>query len=314
MCCYTHLSIDERELILKLYETISIREIARRLNRSASTISRELKLNVVKSTYSANGAQQNYLNRRKKCVRKYSLASLPLSEYVIEGLTMQWSPEQICGRLKRENGCQKISYNTIYRAFTNGLLPRELIRQLRKRGRKVVAASNERRGQIHNYRSIDTRPRAANERNRLGDWECDTVRGALNKGCLATFVDRKSRYLLAALMPDRKAATMTATIITIFSRLPKIKRRSLTVDHGNEFFGFKDVEEATSIPVYFADPYAPWQRGTNENTNGLIRQYFPKKFDFFSITTSQVDAVIELLNHRPRKILGFASPFEVFFS
>lgn len=314
MCCYNHLTIEERESILKLQGHVSIREIARQLGRTASTISREIKRNSEQGKYSANKAQQKYQARRKKCVRKRLLENPSIYDYVTQGLNKQWSPEQISGRLKKETGRQVISYTTIYRGFNQGILPKSLIRQLRKRGLKVIAASKEKRGRIHDYRTIATRPKAANQRRRLGDWECDTVRGALNKGCLATFVDRKSRYLLAVRMPDRKAATMTSAMITTFSRLPKNKRRSFTVDHGNEFFGFRDVEKAINMPVFFADPYSPWQRGTNENTNGLIRQYFPKKFDFLSVSQSDVDAIVSLLNHRPRKVLGFATPFEVFLS
>jgi IS30 family transposase len=250
--------------------------------------------------------------RRKRCKRKRRLDDPTLSEWVEAKLLLYWSPEQIAGRLAYEQGSRVISFVTIYRAVHQGNLPGVSNDCLRRKGRKYSPSPNETRGRLHGHKTIRERPVSGRNRSYYGHWEGDTVRGALNKGCLATFVDRRSRYLLAGLMPDRKAATLNATMKACFSGYPKSLLRSFTVDHGNEFFSYRQVQSALQTAVYFADPYSAWQRGSNENTNGLLRQYFPKKFDFHAVTRADVNRVVDLLNHRPRKTLGFRPPAEVF--
>jgi len=315
MCSpYQHLSIAEREKILVLTaQGESIRCVAAQLGRAPSTISRELRRNApYDEGYAAYSAQSKYRLRRKRCKRKRRLDDPTLSEWVEAKLLLYWSPEQISGRLAYEQNKRVISFVTIYRAMHQGNLPGVSNDCLRRKGRKYSPSASETRGRLHGHKTIHERPVSAQNRSYYGHWEGDTVRGALNKGCLATFVDRRSRYLLAGLMPDRKAATLNATMEACFSGYPKSLLRSFTVDHGNEFFSYPQIENALQTAVYFADPYSAWQRGSNENTNGLLRQYFPKKFDFHAVTQADVNRVVDLLNHRPRKTLGFRTPAEVF--
>ena len=311
---YQHLSIGERETILVLsMQGLKTRAIASRLGRSPSTISRELRRNTSGGEpYAAHSAQRLYALRRRHSKRRNRLDDAVLAALVSEKLLLFWSPEQIAGRLARDRGRHVVSYVTIYRAIQRDQLPHVSCDCLRRRGRKYSPSESETRGRLHGYRTIRERPFSAELRSCYGHWEGDTMRGALNKGCLATFVDRKSRFLAAGLMPDRKAATLTSTMEAIFASFPASLRRSFTVDHGNEFFGYRQVEASLKTLVYFADPYSAWQRGLSENTNGLLRQFFPKKFDFRSITQADLDRVVALLNHRPRKSLGFRSPAEVF--
>ena len=222
-----------------------------------------------------------------------------------------WSPEQISGRQRATNAKVRISYPTIYRAIRAGKLevPKKC---LRRKGHRPSPHPEETRGRLHGQKTIQQRPKGADTRSQYGHWEGDTVLGGRGQGAAATFVDRRSGYLIAARMPNRKAETLNAYWCKAFETIPLSLRRSFTVDHGNEFFSYEEVERALSTKVYFADPYSPWQRGTNENTNGLLRQYFPKKCDFLSVTDEEFQAVIDSLNNRPRKRLGFRTPAECF--
>ena len=152
-----------------------------------------------------------------------------------------------------------------------------------------------------------------NKGGRFGDWEADTIEGKKSTGYMATHVERKSRYLIAAKLPDKKAESLTLKSIKAFWRIPKKMRKTLTVDNGKEFARFKELEDKTGLTVYFADPYSAWQRGTNENTNGLLRQYFPKGSDFSKISENYVATVVKKVNHRPKKCLCYQSPHEVFW-
>lgn len=310
---YTHFTTGEREKLLKfLAQGMKQIEIARELGRSRSSVSRELKRNSSESGgYSAFEAEQKYRQRRKRCVRKRRLDNVKLKNHVTEKLLDYWSPEQIAGRLKWEHSSFQISFATIYRAIHSGDLdiPKKC---LRRGGRKPSPHKEETRGRLHGHKTIHQRPKAADTRSQYGHWEGDTVRGAQGKGAAATFVDRRSGFLVAALMPDRKAKTLTAAVCSSFSAFPSSLRRSFTVDNGNEFFGYQDIEEQLNTGVYFADPYCSWQRGLNENTNGLLRQYFPKKCDFLAVSPQDFQAVVHSLNTRPRKRLGFRSPAECF--
>lgn len=311
---YHHLTASEREkLLLCLSDGMSIRRIANMLGRTPSTVSREIRRNRDQVTlqYSACAAEAAYQQRRRKCVRPYLLDSVPLCNKVLRGLEQRWSPEQIAGRLRLETPDAMISYATIYRAIYAGRLAFSR-KELRRKGRPPTPHNTEKRGRIHDYRRFSERPEQANTRSQHGHWEGDTVRGALGKGALATFVDRRSSFLVARLMPDRKAATLTAHTVAAFHSFPSELVRTFTVDHGNEFFSYPQIEQQLHTEVYFADPYSPWQRGLNENTNGLLRQYYPKKFDFTKITQQDLDVVVAALNRRPRKKLGFRTPAECF--
>lgn len=313
MGCYQHLTIDERERILVMIaQGKSLREIGRIIGRNASTISRELRRNIrERHPYSAVFAQQAYQHRRKRCKRKRILENNEAKACVVGLLEKYWSPEQISNRLLKEKNSIQIGTSTIYRALSSGLLEKAMRQKLRRKGQR----HNDRLpcGHLPIQNTIHDRPNAANNRRRLGDWECDTVRGAQHSGCVATLVDRKSRYTVCAKLPNRTAQAYTTAVIQRMNQEPELVVHTLTCDHGKEFSRFSELEQALHCTVYFADPGQPGQRGTNENTNGLLRQFLPKRTLFTTVTQEDVDTFAQLLNFRPRKCLNWRSPFEVFF-
>jgi IS30 family transposase len=209
----------------------------------------------------------------------------------------------------------RISHETIYRwiysdANNEGTLYKHLRRRRKKRRRQKRYGAGRRF--IPGRVGIAERPAIVNSRKRFGDWEADTIEGKKSSGYIATHVERKSRYLMAAKLVDKKSDSLTMQSIRLFCGIPKKMRQTLTVDNGSEFAKFKELEDRTGLAVYFADPYAAWQRGTNENTNGLLRQYFPKGTDFSKITEEDLAFAVKKLNYRPRKCLGYQTPHEVF--
>ncbi len=315
MSHYRHFTIDEREcLLVYLSQGKKNCEIARLMNRSPSTISREIDRNAPdRSKYSALNAQKAYEKRRKCCVRRYKLAEPALAEKVSELLSIAWSPEQISNRLKHENNIFQISTCTIYRGLECGLLNSELRKKLRIKGRRHHGGRKKSKcGHLDIEYTIHDRPKSVESRQTIGHWESDTVRGAKWTGCIATHVERASRYSVLCKIPDRTAEAFTRATVKAFLKLPKRKRRSFCADHGKEFANHREILQMLSCKVYFADPHAPWQRGTNENFNGLLRQFFPKRTSFAEVTQEDVDAVAKLLNRRPRKCLGWKTPEEVF--
>jgi IS30 family transposase len=311
---YKHMSIKERESILEFLSRGESQEsIAKRLKRDKSSISREIKRNIKDSKYSPNGANEMYKERKSKCGRKYSLSnSSELRESIKNMLTEDLSPEQIEGRLKLENK-DTVCFKTIYRGIKSGIFQLEAKEVLRRKGKSKAHGSQEKRGTIPDRTMIDERPAAAETRTEIGHFESDTMVGSGKKGAIATFVDRKSRYLQAEIMADRTSATMNFITISIFKNMPDKTLKTLTSDNGKEFSGFKEIEEQLGVKNYFAHPYHSWERGTNENTNGLIRQYFPKGTDFTKITSQDINAVVDKINNRPRTVLGFRTPNEVFW-
>ncbi len=310
---YIHFTTKERESLLQFQaEGLKQSEMARRLKRSPSSISREMRRNKeANGRYSAFAAQEKYYQRRKKSVRKKLLENPERKEFVREKLQEYWSPEQIAGRLSVTKSPLQVSYTTIYRAIHSGQLESSK-KCLRRKGRKISPHDTETRGRLHGHKTIHDRPRAADTRSQFGHWEGDTVQGARGKGAVATFVERRSGFLAACLLPNRKAKVLTQAMCAMFASFPPSLLRSFTVDNGNEFFDYQNVERLLKTKTFFADPGCPGQRGLNENTNGLLRQYFPKKFDFSALSDLSFQAVIHSINHRPRKPLGFRSPAEVF--
>ena len=310
---YVHFTTEERESLLQYQaEGLKQSEMARQLKRSRSSISRELRRNVgPDGKYSAYKAEEMYRQRRKRSVRKRLLDDPERKRFVTEKLREYWSPEQIAGRLKVTGSALRVSYSTIYRAIHAGQL--EVSKKcLRRKGRKASPHDEETRGRLHGHKTIHDRPRAANTRSQFGHWEGDTVHGARGKGALATFVDRRSGFLVACLLPNRKAKVLSQAQCEAFAPFPPSLIRSFTVDNGNEFFDYQTVEQQLGTKEFFADPGCPGQRGLNENTNGLLRQYFPKKFDFSSLSLQDLRLVVDALNNRPRKRLDFRSPAERF--
>jgi len=319
---YNHLTEKERYVISHLKSAkFSLREIARRLGRHHTTISREIKRNGPK--YPGGVYWYYFINpvvekRRHKprCHRRQHY--LPLVEYVENKLRLEWPPEVIAQRLRAEfpqDSRMWVSHETIYRwifldASQGGDLYRHLRRRhkFRRRQKRYGAGRRFIPGRV----SIDERPAIVAERNRFGDWEADLVLGRRGSGAIATHVERKSRYLIASRLPDRRAETFNLDALLTYQGLPEALRQTLTLDNGKEFSRFKELENGTGIKVFFADAYAAWQRGTNENTNGLLRYYFPKGTDFRRISETKLTKAVARLNNRPRKCLGYRTPHEVF--
>ena len=320
---YSHLTLQERYVIyhLVLYG-LSYREIGRRLNRHHTTIIREAKRNSPR--YTDDGVYwheeaQYYADQRKykarHCLRR---SNSQLVSYVERKIKADWSPEEITGRLWIDypnSVHMRIKTETIYQwiyldAGQGGDLYTHLRRRHKKRRKQKRYGSC--RGLIPGRVSISDRPTIVDQRKRFGDWEGDTVEGAKGTGGIASHVERKSRYLIAAKLPDKTARSLTTESIKAFWRVPKVMRKTLTVDNGKEFSMFKQLEEKTGLTIYFTDPYSAWQRGLNENTNGLLRQYFPKGMNFREVTDKVLALAVKKINHRPRKCLDYQTSHEVY--
>ncbi|WKT00445.1 IS30 family transposase [Gallibacterium salpingitidis] len=315
MNTYRHLTIDEREKIM-IFHALghTIGAIAVALKRHKSTISRELK-RCSRCGYTAQLAQQRYQQKRAKCKPNKKLKNAALFELVKQKFIVDnWSPEQISQRLKQENSPYQISFTTIYRAINDCLFDnarRTAKRYLRHKGkRRHRANSVEKRGKIIISHELNQRPQEANERSRLGDWEADTVSGQFGKACLLTLNDRRSRFLIAMKLSSKKSEEVVKAMETVLRNQPL---KSITPDRGKEFAKHQQVTSALNVEFYFPPPHQPWQRGTNENSNGLLRQYFSKGMDMTFVSAAQIQAAVDKLNHRPRKCLNWKTPYEVYF-
>jgi len=319
---YSHFTENERYVISHMRSTFSLREIARRLGRHHTSISREIERN--RPTYSADAvywysiAHPVAMKRRHKARSHRCQDNQALVKYVHGKLMLDWPPEAIAAKLQidfPEDERMRVSHETIYRwAYLDAAQKGDLHNHLRRRHKKRRQQKRYGSGQrfIPGRVSIDQRPAIVGTRERFGDWEGDTVEGAKGTGGVATLVERKSRYLLAIKLKDKKSDTMTEQSTKSFCSVPKRLRKTLTVDNGKEFSRFKELEKNTGLEVFFADPNAAWQRGTNENTNGLLRFYFPKGTDFLKVTEDELAIAVKKLNHRPRKCLNYQTPHEVF--
>jgi len=295
-------------------------EIARCLGRHRSTIVRECRRNRNCQTLYNPGTAQTFANiRRKAHLHHPKTGNKLLMAYVAEHIMERWSPEQIAGQLSicpsaALNGLT-ISHTTIYRWIWSDPQRtkqfRKFLRIARKPRRKPYGKPS-RQGQILGKRSIDERPVEADKRLRIGDWEGDTMVGKGRKGYILTCVDRASRYLIARKLETCAAEPVAGRLEQTIRKLPVTKRRSLTLDNGREFARPTELERRLRLKVFFAHPYHAWERGTNENTNGLLRQYLPKGSDFSILKDEQLLSYVNEMNHRPRKCLGYKSPFEVF--
>lgn len=313
MLSYTHFTRSERIILEELKKKgRSIREIARILGRAPSSVSREFRRNQSKKGYNNWRATILYILRRRKCHPAARLAEgTEICHYVKEGLSKYWPPEAIAARWNIEHPDDKLSHTTIYRWLAAGKLQGVSRKgNLRRRGKRRQTR-NANYNTIHPDRLIEDWPEEIRSRSRIGDWEGDTIYGGIGKGYAATMVDRKARYTAAARVLTRRPEDTADAIYKAMAGLPV---KSISLDNGSEFSLFHQMEEHFGAPVYFARPHAPWQRGTNENTNGLLRFFFPKGFDFTSISDEEFDAIIDLINNRPRKCLGWKTPAEVFFA
>ncbi len=313
MRSYVQLTQGERYLIYAYMQAGQGRsEIAQRLGRDKSTVYRELRRNSGEHEYCPNQANRSALARRSAKVR--SRFSSPLWPSVEQLIREDWSPEQISGRLVLEHG-NTISHETIYQyIYADKAAGGDLHQHLRcqKKRRKRYGGARDRRGVIPNRISIDKRPAIVDRRQRIGDWEGDTVIGKGHKGALVTMVERKSLYTVLGSVPRRKAHAVREVMTSELGPIED-KVLTMTVDNGKEFTDHEKIAKALDTKIYFAHPYSSWERGTNENTNGLIRQYFPKSRILTNVTREEVKSAADRLNNRPRKKLGFRTPHEVFF-
>jgi IS30 family transposase len=312
------LTLAEREDISRgIAGGSSLREIAKHLQRAVSTVSREVARHGGRPQYRASEADQQAWEsalRPKAC----RLANhVKLRELVATKLIQDWSPEQISGWLKRqypEDPSLRVSHETIYRSLfiqARGALKQELVRHLRSQRRirrsRHSSVHGHRQGRIVDAISIRERPAEVEDRAIPGHWEGDLLRGARNSH-VATLVERHSRFCMLVKVPGKDTATVVAALSRHVRQLPATLRRSLTWDRGLEMAQHKSFTMATDVKVYFCDPQSPWQRGSNENTNGLLRQYLPKKADLSCYTQPELDEIALRLNQRPRKTLGFQTP------
>lgn len=317
---YSQLSGDERNQLQRgLNEGRSLRAMARSMGRNPSTLSRECRRGWLQRSYDAvHGGGWARSHRRRGPYKL--LPGSPLTEQV-HALILErtWSPEQIAGRLHVEHpddSNQRVSHETIYQylyAHPAGELKKLLVDALRQghQKRRPRSRGKDRRGGIRNMRSIRERPEEAQSREVPGHWEGDLIKGAFNGSAIGTLVDRSTRFVILAKVDDSSAEAVLEGFTRRLRTLPKALRKTLTYDQGREMARHEELEKRTHLRVYFADPHSPWQRPTNENTNGLLRQYFPKGTDLSKYSQQYLTKVAEEMNNRPRKSLGFRTPAEV---
>ncbi len=320
---HKRLSLKERVVIQTLLEEKRPKSfIAKKLDRSRSTITREVNKWVSNPSdeYDASLAnwlaKDDYLNKRNlDKIGTYSL----LRFYVYKALLKNWSPEQIAGRIKLDypnHNIMAISHEAIYMhiySHPQAGLNKKLIKLLpyQKSRRRKPKARRKKGSKIRDQINISQRPRHIENRQEIGHWEGDLVIGRAQRSAIGTIVERKSRYTLIIPVKDRKTKSVTRAFAKELNQFENKLTKTMTYDNGNEMADHKWLAERTKMDVYFANPYASWERGTNENTNGLIRRYLPKKTDFKTIDKKQLKTIQFKLNNRPRKVLGYKTPMEV---
>ena len=318
---YRHMSAEEREtLSLGLAHGQSLRTMARVLGRAPRTLSREYARNAMRAAYRACTAQTLAAARARQPRRPRKLLDSWLWQYVRTQLAEGSSPEQIAGRLQRaypHDMGKRISAETIYvglYVLPRGTLRSELLAALRqaRKARRPRARGADRRGQIPNMTPIAERPAEVATRTVPGHWEGDLIKGARNGSAVGTLVERTTRLVILAKMTGTDATSARAGFTKKLRHVPALLRKTLTYDRGKEMAEHEQLAQRLAIQIFFADPYSPWQRGTNENTNGLLRQYLPKGTDLSGYTQRELNAIAHRLNTRPRKCLDFATPLEVY--
>ena len=308
---YKHLTIEERCCLREYYlKGYSYRKIAKLMGRNVSTISRELNLNFTHMydipTYFPHTAQKKYLLRRSYCHRGM-FHNQEIIDYIHAKLLLTWSPDEIAN-----TPCDlKIpTAKTIYRWIYEKYIPVSL-KVLRRKGKSK--GRKETRGKFNLGKSIRKRDKNIYKRLEFGHWEADTVvsgRGK-SKACFATLAERKTRYYIAVKMPNRNAETMQKAIIAALSEFPDDAVKTITCDRGTEFANWQSIENELNCEIYFADPYCAWQKGTNENSNGLLREYYPKGMDLSKTNNIELKEKLDLLNNRPRKCIDYKTPNEL---
>lgn len=311
---YTHLSLEERHYIeVEIKRGVSQNMISHALKRSQPTISREIDRNSGLRGYRHKQANEAALKRHLEKLKSIKLTE-PVKKLLKHYIEEDWSPEQVAGRLKAD-GIITLHHETIYQYVLadkdNGGTLYTHLRHQNKTYRKRYGSAHTRSG-IKNRVDIDERPEAANNRERIGDWEADTIIGKNHKGAIVTLDDRKSKLRLAAPLKGKHAASLTSTLIQLLEPIKKYVL-TMTFDNGKEFAFHEAIGKALKCKTYFAKPYHSWERGQNENANGLLRQYFPKAMELIDVTAKQVMLAVDKLNSRPRKCLEYKTPYEAFF-
>jgi IS30 family transposase len=315
---YQQLSADERRELYKLQQLncMSVRAIARKLGRSHSTLLRELRRNQTpERLYLPDSAQAQMQQRRSEARTAFQSFPSRCIEQIKTRLRQYHSPEQIAGRLKWE-GQMQVSHESIYQMIYQdheGMASYgQYLRQshIKRQHRTGV---HHKRGLIRNRVGIEHRPLIAEAKTEIGHWEGDTIIGGNHLGAIATHVDKASKFLVARVMKNRTASEMNRVSIAAFREIEPQKRRTLTFDNGKEFSWHEEMGAVLDVKCYFANPYHSWERGLNEHTNGLIRQFLPKGTNFKIVKQQRVDEIVELINQRPRKSLGYRTPHEVFW-
>ena len=310
---YQHISLEERHYIeVEKKKGISGNKIADDLGRSQSSITREIARNTGKRGYRHQQADSFAQARQREKPRAIKLTK-EVKEQINKGIKEDWSPEQICGRFKQA-GKVSLHHETIYQyLLRDKRAGGELYKHLRhqnKRYRKRYGSSNNRTG-IPNRVDIDQRPEEANNRERVGDWESDTIIGKNHKGAIVTLDERKTKLRLALPLKRKAAELVKEAIIKLLKPLKKLVK-TMTFDNGKEFVLHEAIAEELECETYFAKPYHAWERGQNENANGLLRQYFPKTMELADVKIKEVIEAVDKLNSRPRKCLGYKTPYEAF--
>jgi len=319
---YKQVSLEERERIARSRQAgLSMRAIAEQLGRSPSTISRELARNCVEidGGYFPHTAHVKASQRARCSGPIEKLLDTALWKVVVTGLRKGWSPEQIAGDLRvryPDQPEQRVSHETIYLALyahPRGELKKELLSYLRqhRKQRRPRSRGKDRRGQIANMVSIAERPEDVEDRLIPGHWEGDLIKGAGNRSAVATLVERHSRYVMLVRVEDASARSVCDGLARKFRQVPAMLRKTMTYDRGKEMARHEELSRKTKMHIYFADPHSPWQRGSNENTNGLLRQYLPKGMDLSALSQRELNSIALKLNTRPRKIHNWVTPEQI---
>lgn len=317
---YHHLNFEDRTALMleSRKEGFSARKFAELIKRHPSTIYRELKRNSINDVYQARYASDNTFARRRRGHRKLKIDSI-LWKFIVEAIRCLWSPQQIAKRLKTFpdlDQTMNVSHTTIYstiRALPKGELKKDLLSCLRHENKKRKANGEPKKDSIlQDIKTIHERPAEVQERKIPGHWEADLIKGKDNKSSIATLIERNTRLCILATLPDAKAESVRKALTEALKYLPAKLRKTLTYDRGREMAEHKILEEDLGIDVYFCDPHSPWQKGTCENMNGLIRQYLPKGIDLNQADQHYLNQVAMSLNTRPRKALDWLTPLEKF--
>lgn len=312
---YKHINIDERSIIYNFLKSgLSIREISKALNRSPSSISRELKRNSSEYSkiYYPYAAHNKYKQRRLKC-RPSKIDDTKIIDYIRECINKTWSPDQIFHRKPDNLDVELPSIATIYRMIQDKRIPSINMKNLRRKGKFRKKGDKRCKSSIDESRKIANRPEEISSRIDFGHWEGDTVESGKTKSttCFVTLVERKSRFCIAIKVPCKKEEEVTKAIINALSQFPKELVKSITFDRGKEFSGYEKIEKELNCQTYFCDAHSPWQKGSNENTNGLLREFYQKGMDLSKVSEEELTNNLSLLNNRPRKCIGYLTPYEM---